>query len=169
VLIVHGFYHFKRKRLAFRNDYCLWCEQPRVTVQIGMFDVWHLFWIPLLPVGYRRPWVCSSCGRRPHVNKKTRRTFQWLGLFVLLFFSVASWANPLDSDFVIGTWLMRIGGLVGAVALLVYLLRTPKDLSLAAKLAAIPPASDTVCPFCGAQLLIVSSQCRCPACGVVRA
>ena len=49
-----------------------------------------------------------------------------------------------------------------------HLLRTPKEPALKARLATIPPAADTVCPFCGAQLLMLGSQCSCPVCGVVR-
>ncbi len=40
--------------------------------------------------------------------------------------------------------------------------------TLKARLETIQPATDTVCPFCGAQLLVLGSQCSCPACGVVR-
>ncbi|HKH99971.1 MAG TPA: hypothetical protein VJ999_12755 [Candidatus Sulfotelmatobacter sp.] len=64
-------------------------------------------------------------------------------------------------------WVLRIGPLAGAAALLYQLLHTPKDPSLKERLAALPPASDTVCPFCGNPLL-AGERWSCPACGGVR-
>jgi len=166
--IVWGVYHFRPKRLAFRNDYCLSCAAGRRAAQIRTFDAVHIFWIPLLPLGFWKRWVCTACGREPHVNPKTRRGFKWAGVFILLLFSAVSWAMPVTPDFVVGSWIFRIAAPVGAILTLVHLLRTKKEPSLMARLATIEPADDTVCPFCGAQLLMLGSQCSCPVCGVVR-
>ena len=166
--IIHGVYHFQAKRLAFRNDYCLSCGQARRSAQIRTFDVAHAFWIPILPLGFWKRWICTTCGRQPHVSTKTRRPFKWAALFVLLLLGVVFWAVPPPSDFVAGTWVMRIGAPLGAILVLVHLLRTSKDPSRKDLLRVIQPASETVCPFCGAQMLVLASQCSCPVCGVVR-
>jgi hypothetical protein len=71
-------------------------------------------------------------------------------------------------DLVFG-WVVRLAAPIGALLTLRHLLRTPKDPSFQEKLAAIPPASDTTCPFCASNLLVLSSQTSCPACGVLRA
>jgi len=163
-----GVYRFRPKRIAFRNDYCLSCRQAHRSVQIRSFDVVNIFWIPLLPLGFWKRWICTVCGRRPDVNVKTRRSFKWAGLFILLLFAVVSWAAPIPPDFTAGSWAMRIVSPLGAILLLVHLLRSSKDPSRKERLAAIPPATDTVCPFCGSNLLSLASQCSCPVCGVVR-
>ena len=170
---IHGTYHFKPKRLAFRNDYCLRCGQPRRAVQVRTFDVWHIFWIPVLPLGFWKPWICTVCGGQPHITTKTRRPFKWAGVFVLLVFSAAFWAMPVepeepDAAPIAISWVVRIGGPLGAILVLIHLLRSPRDPSLKERLAGVQPASDTSCPFCGAQLLMLASQCSCPVCGVVR-
>jgi hypothetical protein len=69
---------------------------------------------------------------------------------------------------VVGGWIFRIGLPIGAVLLLVHLLRTPKGPTLEERLAKILPAQDTVCPYCGKHLLVINSRCSCPGCGVVR-
>lgn len=168
MLIVYGIYHFLAKRTAFRNDYCLSCAQPRRSVQIRTFDVVHIFWIPLLPLGFHRRWRCATCAHSPHVHPGTRRGFKWAGLVVLLILSACFWLFPLTPDTLIVGWIFRIGGTIGAVLTFAHLMQTPADQSLKEKLAAIPPASDTVCPFCGSALVKLSSQCSCPACGVAR-
>ena len=168
--LVYGVYKWKPKRLAFRNDYCLKCDAPRRAVQFRTFNVGHIYWIPLFPAGFWKSWVCTVCGHNPRVNPKTRRGFKWVGLFILVLFSAVFWALPADFDPDGGwrIWIFRIGGPLGAALTLLHLLRTKNELSLASRLATIPSASETVCPFCGAQLLILASQCSCPACGVVR-
>jgi hypothetical protein len=168
LIIVWGTYRFRPRRIALRNDYCLACASACRAVQIRTFDALHLFYIPLVPMGFRRRWWCTTCGRLPHVHPGTRRGFKWAGLIVLIFLSVFSWLAPLTPDVVIFGWVLRIGGPTGALLTVHHLLRTPKDPSLKEKLAAIPPATDTVCPFCGSPLLVRSSQCPCAACGILR-
>ena len=53
MFVIHGAYHFWPKRVAFRNDYCFTCGQACRAVAIRTFDVGHIFWIPILPVGSR--------------------------------------------------------------------------------------------------------------------
>ena len=78
MLIIHGVYHLWPKRVGFRNDYCLGCDKPRRSFAVRTFDVGHLFWIPILPVGLWKHWKCSECGRDPHVHVRTRRSFNWV-------------------------------------------------------------------------------------------
>jgi hypothetical protein len=59
MILVHGFYRFKPKRVAFRNDFCLACAKAVRAFQVRTFDVLHVFWIPLLPVWHR-----PKCGIR---------------------------------------------------------------------------------------------------------
>lgn len=169
MFVIHGVYRFRPKRMAFRNDYCLSCAQPRRSIQIRTFDAWHIFWIPLLPLGFHKRWFCTACNRLPHVHPGTRRGFKWAGLLALLLLTVMFWGQALTPDILAFGWIMRVAAPIGAILTLQHLLRTPKDPELQEKLALIPPASDTVCPFCGTALLMLSSQCSCPACGVVRA
>ncbi len=168
ILIIHGLYRFRPRRLAFRNDFCLNCGQQRRSVQVRTFNAVHLFYIPIIPLGFWKRWLCSACGKEPHVLSKTRRSFKWAGLVVLVFFSVSFWIIPVDRDFVLRTWLIRVAAPIGAVLTLRHLLKTPKDPVLQEKLAMVSPANETACPFCRTQM-IVGSVNQCPACGVVRA
>jgi hypothetical protein len=168
LLIIHGIYRFHPKRVAFRNDYCRTCVQSGRSVQVRTFDAAHVFWIPVLPLGYRKRWLCTICGHSPHIYRGTRRGFKWAGFAVLLFLAAFSWAAPLEQDASIFTWSVRVAAPIGALLVFVHLRRTPKDPSLPEILAVIPAASDSICPFCGTPLLVLSSRCSCPACGVAR-
>jgi len=169
LLVIHGMYRFRPNRIAFRNDYCLSCAQRRRSVQIRTFDAYHIFWIPFLPPGFHKRWFCTACNQEPHVHPGTRRGFKWAGFVVLLILTAAVWAvSPEPDEPLVFHWAIRVALPLGAILTLVHLLRTSKDLSLQEKLAAIPPASDTVCPCCGATLLLLSSQASCPSCGILR-
>jgi len=171
MFIIHGAYHFWPKRVAFRNDYCLTCGRAGRAVAIRTFDVGHIFWIPILPVGLWKHWRCTVCGKDPHASPKTRRSFKWAGLVCLTLFSAVSWAVPIESDpdsAWVG-WVFRIAGPIGAVLLFVHLLRTPGDPSLRKKLATVAPADETICPFCKTPLVTGNkTRWSCPNCGVVR-
>jgi hypothetical protein len=168
MLLIHGAYHFWPKRVAFRNDYCVSCKAPRRAVAVRTFDVGHIFWIPILPVGFWRHWQCSTCGRKPHAGPKSFRLLKWIALSSLIVASVAFWAFPVESNpgsnFI--SWLFRVGAPIGATLLLINLL-SPR--SLREKLATVAAAADAVCPFCATPLVVgTGTRWSCPGCGVVR-
>ena len=168
MILIHGAYHFWPKRVGFRNDYCLGCQGPRRAIALRTFDVGHIYWIPILPVGFWKHWKCTVCGRDPHVNVKTRRSFKWAGLACLIIISLVFWMAPAESDRVFH-WAFRIVPLVLALPLLRHLLRTPAEPSLKERLRMIEPATDSVCPFCATPLLAeTNGRWRCPGCDAVR-
>jgi len=168
MLIIHGAYHFWPKRVGFRNDYCLGCQAPRRSIAWRSFDVGHIYWIPILPVGYWKHWKCSMCGRDPHQTVKTRRSFIWAGFVCLLVISWVVWAAPAEFDITF-VRILRLVAPAGAIAVLLRLLLVPKDPSLKERLAAIPPAIDVACPFCMTSLVPdLGGRWSCPACGSVR-
>jgi len=168
MLLIHGSYHFWPKRVGFRNDYCLACQAPRRAIAFRTFDVGHIYWIPILPVGFWRHWKCASCGRDPHVHVRTRRSFKWAGLVCLIIVSAFSWMAPVESDPAFH-WAFRIVPLVLALPLLWYLLRTHAGPTLKERLRMIEPATDSVCPFCATPLLAGrSGRWSCPMCGTAR-
>ena len=164
MIFVWGEYHWWPKRIAFRNDYCLSCAAERRSIRIRAFLVLHVFGIPILPAGFYKNWKCTVCSRDPHVNPEPWRLFKWLGLYTLIVFACLLWGVP---DLVPGSRFVLIGSLAGATLMSVHLLLTRKDPFLQERLAAIPPATDIICPFCGTPMN-GGSQWSCPACGVVR-
>ena len=169
IFIIHGVYQFRPKRMAFRNDYCLSCGTARRSVQTKAFYVIHLFWVPIVPLGFWKRWICTVCNSPTDVNTKTRLPLKWVVLVMLVLAGAVSWIFPLSSsDSVVGSWMFRIGSPVSALLLVAYMLRVPKVLSRKELLKTIQPATETTCPFCGTQLLVLASQCSCPTCGVVR-
>jgi hypothetical protein len=166
MLIIHGTYHWRPRRTAFRNDYCRSCEAERLSVLIRTFDVLHVFWIPLLPLGLWSRWFCTHCGSRPHAAVHTRRGFKIAGVLALALFALVVWAVPAqevkDDAWII--WVLRPGLPLAAVALAVSTLRQPREPNFSQRLAAVTPYEGWDCPLCGGQLFNVPKW-HCPNCG----
>jgi hypothetical protein len=72
-------------------------------------------------------------------------------------------------DFEAGCWIIRIAAPVGAILVFIHLLRSHGEPSLRERLATIPSAADSTCPFCATPLVCgTSARWSCPACSVVR-
>ena len=169
MLIIRGSYRFWPNLVAFRNDYCLRCQAPRRSIAIRTFDIGHLYWIPILPVGFWKRWKCEVCGQAPHAHPKVRRFFKWVGLVFSIALSLLMWTVPVDTNFGVLGWFLRVAAPAGGILLLFDLLRSPKEPSLRRNLATIAPATDTVCPFCATPLFAGSgTRWSCPQCGAVR-
>lgn len=167
MLLITGVYHWWPRRVGFRNDYCLSCEGPRRAIATRTFDVGHVYWVPILPVGFWKHWSCTVCRRDPHGRTRAPRSYKWIGIVCLLLLSALFWTTRIDASVGILGWLLRVGPLCGAGALLYQLLRYPKQPSIRDYLATIPPASDTTCPFCTTPLF-AGARWSCPSCGAVR-
>jgi len=167
MFIIHGVYHWWPKRVAFRNDYCLSCQAASRSFAIRTFDVGHIFWIPVLPVGFWKHWQCTRCHSEPHTSPGTRPFFKWTGVCLLALLAVISWVEPVEPPDEWVNWLFRIGAPLGGVVLLVNVLRTPRTLSLRKALKSVTPAADILCPFCASPLL-AGPRWFCSGCGVLR-
>jgi len=170
MLIVVGRYSWKRRILAFRNDFCLKCESPTMAFQHRTFDACYLYWIPVLPLGFRRRWHCGICGRDPHANPRTRTGFKWAGVVLLAMVTAAGWMSgehiaPADVWFF---WTLRIGGLVATALAIWATLRSRPPLQLEEHLRAVPPNEDRVCPLCRGEIVESAIGRACLKCGLRR-
>ncbi len=169
MVVLYGVYRFFRKTVAFRNDYCFTCGGPVRSVQKRVVPWLHIFFIPILPLGIYRPWECTKCGQDPRERLAVARWIVYLGLAVVLLFAFVFWMVPgsgKDAGFV---WGIRLGATAVAALIAWYLWRSRHriDQSHAERLSQIPPAQDTACPLCGAELLPAPAA-SCPSCGVQR-
>jgi hypothetical protein len=113
---------------------------PRRSEQIRSFDVCHLFWIPLLPLGFRWRWRCTACHGSPHVPRGVRAGFKWAGVVVFVVLAAIFWRIRITPDIRVYGWLMRVATPIGAVLIVFNILRPAKGLSLKQKLAVVAPA-----------------------------
>jgi hypothetical protein len=171
VLVIHGTYHWSRRLVAFRNDYCLTCAAPRLAFLHRTFDVFHVFFIPILPLGYWTRWRCGECGTNPHSRVSTAKPLKWIGIALLVLFAGVFWTTTpgpgRDTDPAM-VWTFRIGFPVAAVFAIRHTLKAKPPERLADKLRGIAPNRDGTCPRCGTTLTVAAPWYRCGSCGLER-
>jgi len=167
LLIIHGTYSFKRRIVAFRDDYCLGCSAPRVAYLHRTFDVWHLFYIPLLPLGFWKKWKCATCGKDPHTPIGTRYAFKWAGIVVLAILSATCWLIPIEKGDEAFDWSARIGFPIAFMFTLWVTLHSKRDENLKDKIAEIRSSTTKNCPRCGSPVPPLDKW-HCFNCGIER-
>jgi len=170
MLILHGTYFWFHRVVGYRNDYCLTCGVERMAFQHRTFDVHHIFWIPILPLGIWKRWRCSVCGNDPHASPRTRRSLKWAGIVCLALFSLSGWAvstseQPDDAAFI---WGMRLGGPIALVWAVWATIKSPRDIDLREKLRTVRPVVELTCPLCKVNMLPTEPAWQCPQCGIKR-
>jgi len=168
MIVIFGYRAFGSKPVAFRDDHCLTCAKTVVSLQLRSFYWLHLFWIPLVPIGFWKVWRCPSCGQPPHA--RTRSSPKLMRLLVAITCAVAAiaaWGSPVESDGAVLQWLLRLGAPVGALGAVAWYVWTPRDPNLAAILRTIPPSRTTQCPICSGA--VADTAATCTSCGARRA
>ncbi len=165
MFVIHGSYHWLPRVTAFRRDYCRNCESDTTSVLIRTLDVFHIFWLPLLPWGMWSRWHCRACGSRPHVNTRTRKGYKIAGLVALALISLAFWAPGLQIEEDPSVlWTFRLGLLVAMAALAVSIYRHRVEPHFKRRLAQVVPHTESSCLLCGGTLVFGSPQ-QCKSCG----
>lgn len=68
--IFYGIKKVRKKKLGYGKDYCNACEQEAIVEKWQWFRWLHLFWIPLIPLGYQHNWVCTLCNKDANAQYK---------------------------------------------------------------------------------------------------
>lgn len=167
LIYIYGIYHWARKRVGYRNDYCLSCQSQNIAEQWLSFDCLHFFFIPILPLGFWRRWRCTVCGNNPHQRVKAGREIKIAGLFCCLFFGIVPWIGaPMGEDLLIALLVSGVS-IAGFVGLIYSLCRHEPIPALKEELKRLLPLTNDICPFCQGHLIRGEST-QCGSCGVVR-
>jgi fatty acid desaturase len=177
MLVVYGFYRFTQKQIGYRNDFCLTCNAERLTQQWRSFNCGHLFWIPLLPFGVFKRWLCPTCKNNPHARTESSRGFKLFAAGFFLLFALAmllsavvatlgtapDFAKRSDAP---GMWVGALVAGIPAAALTFWATRPQNDpVDLAQKLREVKPARTDTCPYCNSKL---TSEQFCESCKLQR-
>ncbi|MBL4770870.1 MAG: hypothetical protein JKY61_06945 [Planctomycetes bacterium] len=151
MIFFQGFYHFLPKTTAFRRDYCRSCQEVRTLTQIRTADFYHLYWIPVLPLGLWKRWKCAGCGNKPYRHTKTSRAAKAFLALVLAVITFEFWFEPdLADEFSSQELLIcRIGISALLAFALVWLKRHSPELTREQGHALVPHLAIPNCLLCG--------------------
>ena len=165
MFIVAGIYNWSARLVAFRRDLCASCQCETLALGTRTLDFFHVFWIPVLPLGRWTRWRCAVCGKNPSVATAVRRPFRillWL-FFVLIVLAMLSVAEEI-STYDYSSWISR--ALAGTLVVLTgwWALRPTGSETYQQRRAAVQPYSDDACPLCGAHLVRSLTDNSCSGC-----
>jgi len=113
MLFIFGTHLFGLRRYAYKYMMCGNCNTPRLFIQTRGFAWGHLFWIPLIPLGYQYSWHCASCAKE---NNKMPTSFGVKLIFlialsfVFYMLTLGEWATNLGESVI--WWQLGAGALL---------------------------------------------------------
>jgi len=167
-LPLEGVRSYRRQLVAYRNDFCISCNAPRLAHQVRSFKIYHLYYIPIVPLGFWREWECSECGRDPHAYPGTPRNLRWMMVLFAAFFAITGVIASFDGqDSAMTKWLMRLGLPALFFIVLWFAFRNKPDRALREKLRALNADHNDTCALCSGTL-VLDQGWRCSQCSVAR-
>ncbi len=165
MLIIHGHYRLAPKLVAYRNDWCTHCDKPVLAQQWRSFYLGHVYWIPLIPLGFRKKRQCTQCGGNPRERVRASLTVIIAGLLTFLLAFVITILVPHNDDEATIVWTLR--GVFGCLAALfaVWLASRSAEQPLPAKY--VEPLRNDRCLICGGRMTDFP-QGHCVNCKVIR-
>lgn len=166
MIFLHGIYKFAKKRVGFRNDFCTSCKAERVAEQYRTFNVWHFFFIPLVPLGNHTRWHCVECGSDPRSSTKESPFLLIVGMILFaavgLISLLALITAKQDRMMLACVGLGFLAAAFGLWKLLKWQSQTPEGPE-----SEVKPLTGDTCPYCAGKM-IDEPNCHCSSCGVRR-
>ena len=168
-MIVDGRYQFFRRKVACRNVWCSVCSAQRLAIGTRYLAVYHLFFVPLMPLGRRVEWRCNACFLQVDAFRPVRAWISGLGIWAGLFFILFGAAGFLPApgyprrEVDLGFAFQMIGLGVALVGLFAWL-RQRRRRHEAAVRQVVPLTGDR-CPLC-VGVLAPSARPYCESCEV---
>ncbi len=164
MFIVHGTYRVAPRFVAYRNDWCNHCDKPVLAQQWRSFYVGHLYWIPLVPLGFYKIWRCQICARNPRERLRTSMGFIVAGLLVCAVIFVITFLVPYSANDAALVWGIRFAAVVLVVVFARWLnsrwKESPPD-------RIVQPLTNDRCLFCDG-MMTDYPQWHCVECGLIR-
>jgi hypothetical protein len=116
MIFIYGKYKLFPKLKAYKREWCNYCEGEKHAAYIRKFYIFHLFWIPILPLGLYKNWECSECKNDPTQRNRTSNGMLIIANILLVIFTLPLFLVKLPetdkNTFVIIKLVMVIGIIV---------------------------------------------------------
>lgn len=162
-MIIYGSRNFRFKRVGYASDFCESCKRPAIIEKLKWYSWFHIFWIPLIPLGHKNGWFCVLCRENADGKPKTPRSSKIIGA---VFFGLIAYglyalgaAEGFSGDLLL---ILAFFGVI-TTALIVWAIFPGSRHSKEKQAALIPPVDTNNCAFCGEDL-VQEPSIRCESC-----
>ena len=165
MLLIHGHYRLAPKLIAYRNDWCNHCGEPVLAQQWRSFYLGHLYWIPLIPLGFRKNWQCTQCARDPRERVRTSLAIILAGLLTFTLACVLTFLVPHSDGEATIVWTLR--GIFGSVSAVFAFWLLSRSNEQPPPIKYVEPLRNERCLICGGRMTDFP-RWHCVDCGGVR-
>jgi len=167
MFILWGTQTFKVKRTAFRREYCVNCNRLAYSYLTRTLTVFTVFFVPLIPLGFRRKWQCAFCGKKPEKVERTGLPFKIIGLvFLVMVFWASFTVDDAGSDPAVENAMRVIlVGLMVVAAVSIVRHKSPsceERMRINSNLGHLSP--EVICPFCETHFHLIEGRKWCRKC-----
>ena len=146
--MISGTYHFGKKLVSCRNAYCSVCDEPRFFEGRRSLVVFHLMFIPLLPIGTKVRFFCTRCDIDLDSQRPSRPFILRAGVLAgLVFTAVGAFGLYTGRE----PWIFLVGA--AFTTWLIWLLRQKRYPTFRTNQASVTPLASNACPYCRRHLL----------------
>jgi len=150
---IYGIKRLGRKKVGYGKDHCNACEREAVVEKWRWFTWFHLFFIPVIPLGFHHEWICTLCERDSNARYKS-------GIYIKIFLSLfifgvtALLFQPGATDGIEYGWIMKLLSALMFLASVFWLIKHKKQTSKKAFRKSITPIGTSTCLSCNEPLTL---------------
>jgi hypothetical protein len=151
MLLIHGIYHLGKKRVACRNAYCTTCKDAQFFEGRKSLMIFHIFFIPLLPLWLVVRFFCTRCGEQLDSARPSRSWLLAVGAFIGLLIAFVGvfgliMGDEIESEIVcVAFGLCLAGGLIWTI-------RRGNHKAYVSGKKSVNPLRGDICPYCNSSL-----------------
>ncbi|MEI6235978.1 MAG: hypothetical protein WCT04_23230 [Planctomycetota bacterium] len=120
MIVLHGIYKFSKTLIGSQNCFCKSCNSEQSAEQFRTFNAWHVFFIPVLPLGYQQSWCCKKCGNDPHARTITSPLLLMIAIILFGVLGLLLLGSSLSAKGMDRTMFLCVGGGLTAFAMLMW-------------------------------------------------
>ena len=162
MILFYGIKKLRKKKVGYGKDHCNACEQEALVEKWRWFNWFHIFWIPLIPLGYGHNWMCTLCDQDANARYKTdiyRKVF----ISVVLFAIALLMFQPGVIDSLEYGLIVKILSILFFLASVVWVIKHKKLPSKDTYRQNITPVDVSICAYCN-NPLSMSPTLSCISC-----
>ncbi|WP_444902155.1 hypothetical protein ACJJIG_04290 [Microbulbifer sp. SSSA007] len=149
---IFGTHKFRKRKNAIKKSYCKSCKSEEIKVEWKWFSWFHMFFIPLIPLGNNSVWVCNKCGRDKQANRETSISVKVLIILFLSLVFFLFFTNGTEKIEILTLWSIR-AAVALAVAYFVFTIIKHKERNLGKIFKDVLPLEENrQCLNCGGNL-----------------
>ena len=162
MFLIFGIKRFGHKKVGYGKDYCNSCQNEAVFERYRWFSWIHIFFIPLIPVGYYSHTRCTICTNDPNAKVSTPIWQRIIFLAVIAGLIWVLYQDELLDDLSYGL-AIKLFAMLMLLGCGYWIYKGRADVSKKERRKHLTPVDQTTCMMCEGEI-VVAKKAHCSRC-----